>query len=51
MSEGNLFEKELRLPKDPAIMSRKERRKWHRENRKRLGLPRWNELSKLKSNV
>lgn len=38
---------DLRLPKDPAQMTRPERRKWYKENRKRLGLPRWNELRRL----
>jgi len=40
---------DLRLPKDPSTMTRKERRKWHQENRKRLGLPRWSELQSLQT--
>ena len=38
----------LNFPKDPTKMSRKERRKWYKDNRKRFGLPRWSELNKLK---
>lgn len=34
----------LRLPKDPAKMTRAERRKWYHENRKRLQLPAWGAL-------
>jgi len=29
-------------------MTRRERREWYRVNRKKLGLPRWSELSTLK---
>jgi hypothetical protein len=34
----------LRLPKDPAKMTRAERREWYHKNRKRLQLPRWGQL-------
>ena len=44
-----------RLTKIPAdviagvrVMSRKERRQWYYENRKRLGLPKWSLLETLK---
>lgn len=37
-------ENDLRLPKDPAKMTRKDRRKWYHENRKRLKLPAWRDL-------
>lgn len=30
------------------VMSRKERRQWYRENKKRLHLPQWNKLEDLK---
>lgn len=36
----------LRLPKDPSKMTRKERRLWYRLNRKRLKLPAWGDLAK-----
>lgn len=32
-----------------AHMTRKERRAWYMKNRKKLGLPRWSELSTLKN--
>lgn len=41
---------DLRFPEDPTKMTRKERRQWYKENRKRLGLPRWNELRRLEAN-
>ena len=37
----------LRLPEDPSKMTRKERRQWYHENRKRLNLPAWRDLNKL----
>lgn len=39
---------DLGFTKDPEKMTRKERREWYRNNKKRLGLPRWSELTKLK---
>lgn len=30
-------------------MTRKERRKWYKENRKKLGLPSWGELQNIKA--
>lgn len=30
------------------ILSRKERRQWYHENRKRLGLPKWGNLQTMK---
>lgn len=30
------------------VLSRKERRQWYHENRKRLGLPKWGALETLK---
>jgi len=30
-------------------MTRKERRKWYRENRKKLGLPSWDKLQTIKA--
>lgn len=29
------------------VMTRKERREWYRQNKKRLGLPAWNKLESL----
>lgn len=34
----------LKLPEDPSSMTRKERRQWYHENRKRLNLPAWRDL-------
>lgn len=35
---------DLRLPADPSTMTRKQRRAWYHENRKRLKLPAWGAL-------
>ena len=42
MSE--IEQNDLRLPEDPAKMTRAQRREWYHNNRKRLQLPRWGEL-------
>jgi hypothetical protein len=38
------------LPEDPSKMTRKQRRQWYHENRKKYDLPRWGKLKNLESN-
>jgi len=38
------------LPEDPSKMTRKQRRQWYHENRKKYNLPRWGELGSLENN-
>jgi len=38
------------LPDDPSKMTRKQRRQWYHENRKKYNLPRWGELGSLENN-
>ena len=40
----------VKIPSDTATMTRKERRQWYHENRKKYDLPRWGELKNLESN-
>ena len=38
------------LPEDPSKMTRKQRRQWYHDNKKRFNLPRWGELKSLANN-
>ena len=44
------IKKSVKIPSDTATMTRKERRQWYHENRKKYNLPRWGELGSLENN-